>query len=344
MNKKVKFVDFAKQYKKYQDEIDAAFVSCLRRGALILQEDVEKFEQELASYVGTKYAVGLNSGTDALYLALWAHGIGQGDEVLVPSHTFVATAQVVHQLGAIPVLYDMNGEIVVGANTKAFIPAHIAGEFTVNEMDRVMAEAKRRGVVVIEDACQALGAVQSGKKAGSWGNAGAFSFYPAKILGRYGDGGALVTDDEEIYKKVKSLRNHCKDNPDEWGINSRLDNIQAAVLRVKLAHLPEMLSRRAHIAEIYLRELNGVVGLPKNVDGRVWQDFIIQTDKRDELYEFLKEQGVETMKNEYPMPIGKLPLAAKHEAEGLRIPCNDVLEDEEAMFVVEKIKEFYDKR
>ena len=177
--------------------------------------------------------------------------------------------------------------------------------------------------------------------AGSIGQAGAFSFYPAKILGALGDAGALVTDDENIYNKVKELRNHCKGQPSEWGINSRLDNIQAAVLRIKLKYLPKIIQRRKEIAGIYLKELDGIVGLPKNTEDRVWQDFIVRTEKRDELFEFLKREGVETMKNEYPMPIGKMPVAEKYEKETLRIPCNDILTDKEVMYVCKKIKEFF---
>lgn len=339
---KVPFVNFPKQYKKYKDEIDAAILSCLHRGDLILRQDVEKFEEEFAKYVGVKYAVGVNSGTDALYLALWAYGIGQGDDVLVPSHTFVATAQVVHQIGANPILYDKGGYFTVTEKTKAIIPAHIAGDFGAN-MDIVMELAKNRGLIVIEDACQSLGAIQEGKMAGAWGNVGAFSFYPAKIFSCFGDGGALVTNDEKIYNKVKELRDHSKKNPREWGVNSRLDNVWAAVLRVKLKYLPDMLKRRREIAEIYLRELKGVIGLPKDTEGRVWQDFLIETPRREELFEYLKTQDVETMKNEYPMPIGKLPIAEKYEKETLRVPCNDVLTDEEVLYVCEKIKKFFNK-
>lgn len=336
----VRFFNPGLIYQKHKEDFDEVISRVLTNGDLILRQDVEEFEKNLAEFVGTKYAVALNSGTDALYLALWALGIGEGDEVLVPSHTFVATAQVVNQLGAKPVLYDRTGITNIGEHVKAIIPAHIAGDFENDDMMYLLDLAERNGVFVVEDACQALGAVQGRRKAGTFGIAGAFSFYPAKILGAFGDAGGLVTDDEELYNKVKELRNHCKGDTSQWGVNSRMDNLQAAILNVRIKHLPEMLERRRQIAEKYLTELTGYVGLPKNTEGRVWQDFIITVDDRDNLYEFLKLRGVETMKNEYPMPLKKLPLAREYEEHSLRLPCNDVISDEEIDYVISQIKEF----
>lgn len=336
----VRFFQPGKAYQLYKDEYDEAISDVLSRGDLILRNDVDEFEKALADFCGTKYAIGLNSGTDALYLALWAHGIGPGDEVLVPSHTFVATAQVVAQLGAKPVLYDLGGPVshLVTPNTRAIMPAHIAGKFE-GDMNDVMEFAKNHNLIVIEDACQSLGAVQHGKKAGTFGVAGAFSFYPAKILGAFGDAGGLVTNDEWLYNEVKELRNHYKTTGEKWGINSRLDNLQAAVLNLKIARLPETLKRREEIAEIYLNSLTGV-GLPPREEGRVWQDFIVTTPKRDELYTYLKEKGIETMKNEYPFPIPKGPRSVQFEKESLRLPINEVLTDEEVMEVINAINDF----
>lgn len=339
----IRFFNPGKGYLKIKKEIDREIERVLTSGDLILRKDGEEFERRLAEFCGTKYAVGLNSGTDALYLALWAYGIGQGDEVIVPSHTFVATAQTVAQLGATPVLYDLDGNFTVTEKTKAIIPAHIAGEFGAN-MQTLMEVANANNLIVIEDACQALGAVQNGKKAGAWGHAGAFSFYPAKILGAYGDAGGLVTNDEELYNRVKDLRNHCKENPSTWGINSRLDNIQAAVLNVKLNHLEDTLKRREEIAQMYLKGLKNI-GLPVNTGGgRVWQDFIVHVNEngksRDGLYDFLKEKGIETMKNEYPFPIPKLPLSVKYEAETLRLPINEVIEDSEIEEIIKEINAY----
>ena len=340
----VKFFNPGKEFELHEEEYTKAWTDVRKRGDLILRGDLEKFEKNFAKYVGTKYAVGLNSGTDALFIALKALGIKEGDKVLVPSHTFVATAQVVNQLGAEVVLYDLNeGRTMIPDETKAMIVAHIAGEFQVDGMERLVGNCRVIGIPLIEDACQALGATQNGKKAGSFGKAGAFSFYPAKILGGPGDGGALVTDDEEIYKFAIEYRNHWKKDYSQWGINSRLDNILAAELNLKLARIDKTLARRQEVAMMYYEGLKDIkeITLPNNTPNRSWQDYIIRTEKRDELYDFLKENGVETMKNHYDMPIGKLPIAEKYEAETLRLPINEVITDEEVEYVIEKMKLFY---
>lgn len=348
----VKFFNPGLEFKNNEEEYTNEWLRVRRAGDLILRNDVEEFEKNFAKYVGTKYAIGLNSGTDALFIVLKALGIGVGDKVLVPSHTFVATAQVVNQLGAEVMLYDIsqNFEDNELDGVKALIVAHIAGEF-MTDMSTQIDKAEILGIPIIEDACQALGATQNGKKAGSFGKAGAFSFYPAKILGGPGDGGALVTDDEEVYKFAMEYRNHWKKDYSQWGINSRLDNVIAAELNLKLARIGKTLAKREEIAEMYLEylkniQLGNLFDLPNKIEGRVWQDFIVRVGAdnggdRDKLYDFLKENGVETMKNEYPMPCGKLPHATKYEAETLRLPINEVITDEEVKYVIEKIKEFY---
>jgi len=313
--------------KEILTEIDRVLSS----GDLILRKDVETFEENLARFVGTRFAVGVNSGTDALYLALKTLGVGPGDEVITQSHTFVATVQVIKLCGATPLLADLGEDwnIYRTERTKAIIPVHIAGKITPWESS---------DIPIIEDACQALGAVKNPKS-----SIQCWSFYPAKILGCYGDGGAITTNDEGIRDEIRSLRNHCKPSYREWGINSRLDNLQAAILNVKLKYLPAILSRRQEIAAVYLRELRGIQGLhlPRNTEGRVWQDFILRTRKRDKLFINLKIKGVETMKNYYPMPLEKRPLAAAMERETLRIPCNETLTHEEVTYVVSCIKNFF---
>lgn len=345
----IKFFNPGQEFKNNKEEYLKEWLRVREAGNLILREDVEKFETELAKYVGTKYAVGLNSGTDALFIALKALGIKEGDKVLVPSHTFVATAQVVAQVGAIPELYDLEDSVEnilidFGNNIAAVVVAHIAGAFSNDNMESLIGLAKSYQIPVIEDACQALGATQKEKKAGSFGDAGAFSFYPAKILGGPGDGGALVTDNLSIYKFAIEYRNHWKTDYSRWGINSRLDNVLAAELVLKLARIEKNLARREEIANKYIAGLNQIdgLGMPSITKGRVWQDYVVNAgDKRDALFDFLAANEIETMKNDYHFPMIKMPKSLKYEAETLRLPINEVLTDSEVEQVILKVKEFY---
>lgn len=324
----IRFFNPAMGYRQHP-EINEAIQRVLNAGDLILRQDVEDFEAGLAKFLGKKYAVGMNSGTDALYLSLWALGIGKGDEVITSSHTFVASVQVIVQLGATPVLVDLGDDWKekITPKTKAVIPCHIAGVATPWE--------PVEGIHMVEDACQSIGAAGVGK-----GVTQCYSFYPAKILGAYGDAGGVTTDDEGLYNELKELRGHYKKDYSKWGINSRLDNLQAAVLNEKLKFLPRTLERRKEIADMYLQGLSGV-GLPENTEGRVWQDFIIVTNQRDGLYNFLKTRGIETMKNEYPFPIPKLPKSLEFEKYSLRLPINEVLHDHEVEEVISTINEYF---
>lgn len=345
---KVRFFDPGKGYMKLKGEINGEIKRVLKAGDLILRKDVEVFENTLAEYIGTKYAVALNSCTDALYLSLRALKIGPGDKVFVPSRTFVATAQVVVQVGATPIFYDLDGHSEENIkNAKAVILVHIEGAMQENT-EEMAKFCQENGIWLIEDAAQALGARVGEKMAGSIGDAGCFSFYPAKILGAYGDAGALVTDNKEIYEWVKGARNHFKEDARDWGVNSRMDNLQAAILNVKFKYLLATLQIRKNIAEMYDYGLAGVsptLKFPLMTSGRVWQDYIIRLGdrkERDGMYEFLKEKGVETIKNNYPFPVPKMPLAQKYEDSTLRLPCNELLEDEEVNYVIDCVREFYD--
>lgn len=338
---KIKFFDPGKGYNKIRKEILAETERVLSAGDLILRGDVAKFEKSVAKFVGVKYCVALNSCTDALYLVLRGLKIGPRDEVLVPSRTFVASAQVIVQVGATPVYYDLDGAFKISEKTKAIIPVHIEGAFD-SHFKTIMKLAKKKGWHVIEDAAQAFGATWNGKKAGSFGIAGCFSFYPAKTLGAFGDAGALVTNNKKLYEWVKGARNHFKEDARDWGVNSRLDNLQAAFLNIKLEFYKGALARRKEIAGIYDRELEGLpIKLPDWPKGRIWQDYIIRLPDRDLLFNFLKEKGIETMKNNYPFPVPKLPLAQAYENETLRLPCNENLEDEEVKEVILEIKSFF---
>jgi len=351
---KIRFFNPGLLYWKMRPEMLNEIDRVLQAGDLILRADVEKFEKTLADYIGVKYAVALNSGTDALYLALRALKIGPGDEVLVPSRTFVASAQVIVQVGATPIYYDLDGfsSMPFSDKIKAVIPVHIEGALDT-QFDAVLASAQKHGWHVIEDAAQALGAVYkcpdfeegdvcalNDKKAGSIGDVGCFSFYPAKILGAYGDAGALVTNNEEIYKYVHDCRNHFKEDARDWGVNSRMDNLQAVVLNQKFKYLPGILGRRKEIALLYSMQLPPEI-IPPSTEGRVWQDYIVRTPRRDELYEFLKSKEIETMKNNYPFPVPKMPLAQKYEDETLRLPCNELLTDAEVDEVIKNVNEFF---
>lgn len=333
---KIRFFNPALTYKKHEEEIMDELHRIFAAGDLILRADGEKFEENLAEFCGKKYAVGLNSGTDALYLALKAVGVKAGDEVIVSSHTFVASVQVIVQLGATPVLVDMyqNWQDFITEKTTACIPCHIAGE--------VLPWEPVEGIHMIDDSCQALGAK------GFKGEIQCWSFYPAKILGCFGDGGGITTDNADYARDIKDLGNHWKSDYSKWGINSRLDNVQAVILNVRLKYLLEALARRKEVAQMYIAGIRAIGGLPKDSDARVWQDFIFQiedhdyenVDRRDQLYEYLKDHGIETMKNEYPFPILKGPKAFQFEKQTLRLPCNENLTDDEVKYVIEKINEF----
>jgi dTDP-4-amino-4,6-dideoxygalactose transaminase len=365
MNMKVPFVNYSLQYNNLKGEIDPAIKRVLEAGDLILRHDVDNFEKNLAEFVGTKYAVGVNSCSDALIFSLIAAGIKEGDEVITVSHTFFATIEAIHHVGAVPVLVDVGEDFLIDADkieekitskTKAIIPVHLNGR--VCEMDKIMEIAQKHSLKVIEDAAQALGAAFDNKKAGSFGSAGCFSFYPAKVLGCLGDGGAVVTNDEQIAEKVRLLRNHGQKTKTEivcYGFTSRLHNLQAAVLNVKIKHLEKWLKRRREIAEIYNSGLKDVKGLKipfmdgaKNYD--IFQNYVIKADKRDELYDFLKQNEVETLikdpvANHLHKELGlsnfSLLVSERLAKEVISLPMYPELTDEQIQYVIECVKKFY---
>jgi dTDP-4-amino-4,6-dideoxygalactose transaminase len=292
----------------------------LQRGDFVLGKDVEEFEREFADYCGVAEAVGTDSGLSALELALRAARIGPGDEVITQANTFIATVGAILAVGARPVLVDCDAEGVIDSEavaaaitprTKAIMPVHLFGR--ICDIDAIDAIARKAGVMVIEDACQAHGAVWRGRRAGSFGISAAFSFYPAKNLGAYGDGGILVTQSAEIAARARSLRNYgqrTKYEHVDLPLNRRLDTLQAAVLRVKLPHLDEWNTRRAYLADAYREHLEGLpIGLPAAPDaGRhVYHLFVITADDRDALRQDLAEQGIETGIH-YPIPVHRQPV------------------------------------
>ena len=262
MGYRVPFVDPRSHYQKLKPEIDAAITDCLSRGDLIYRRDLKEFEEQLAAFVGMKYAVGVNSGYHALHFALLGAGVGPGDEVITVGHTFVATISAIVHCGATPVLVDVREdynmdpdamERAITSRTKIILPVHLNGRMC--DMDRIISVAARHRLKVIEDAAQALGASFRGEKAGSFGVAGCFSFYPFKILGGFGDGGAMTTNDPHVARMASLLRYNGEDRETgEYhyhGYTALLDNVQAAVLSVKLRHFPEWLGYRRMVAELY---------------------------------------------------------------------------------------------
>lgn len=346
----IKFLDYSKLYTSYP--VDDAMKRALVGGKLILQSDVEEFERRFAKFLGVKHVVALASGTDALLMALIASGVGKGDEVISSAHTFKSTIGVIRQVGATQIIVDidenglMNLEQVregISSKTKAIIPVQLTGDIV--DMDKLKLIAK--SIPIIEDSCQAVGAEWNKQKAGTFGIVGCFSFYPAKILGCYGDGGAVATNDVVMANEIRDMRNHYKGSNKDFGVNSRLDNLQAAVLNVKLDYLETDIKKRAAIAKNYDDGLYDLpIKIPRQRKGRVYQDYVIRTNQRDNLYNWLDSQGIETLKNEYIFTTcyKKGVECEKYEEETLRIPCNPYMTSKEVQYVIQCIREYYDKR
>jgi dTDP-4-amino-4,6-dideoxygalactose transaminase len=316
----VKFVDLQAQISSLQPALGQAIQEVLDRADFILGEAVSAFEAEWARFCGVKHAVGVDSGLSALELALRASQIGDGDEVITQANTFIATVGAIMAVGARPVLVDCDEEgqldhaaveRAITKRTKAILPVHLYGK--IGDIEAVLELAGTAGVRVIEDACQAHGAIYRGRRAGSFGWAAAFSFYPAKNLGAFGDGGMLVTNDDDVAKTVRTLRNYgskAKYEHVALPLNHRLDTIQAAVLRVKLPHLDGWNARRQYLADAYREHLvGGPVGLPSSTqEGRhVYHVFVVQVAQRDALRATLSAQGIETGIH-YPIPLHAQPV------------------------------------
>lgn len=356
---KVKFIDYPATYIKDKGTYINLIDNVLSRGDLILRHDIEQFEAKIATYLGAKYAVALNSGTDALYIALKLAGIKAGDEVITVSNTFKSTIAVIEQCGAKPVLVDITEDYVMDMDefkkaitprTRAVIPVHLSGDVCDMAALRQVVRDSGQFIAIIEDAAQAFGAMTNTEKmAGTNGLFGCFSFYPAKILGGFGDGGALVTNKEALYKEALDFRNHYKVQGGKWGINSRLDNVWGAVLAHRLSQIGSILDRRKEIAETYDRELRDLpLVRPRHHTGRVWQDYIISVSdgKRDALASYLRSKDIEIMippalpHQEMKIP-ANLPKSEAYNATFIRLPCNENLKNEEIDYVILRIKEFF---
>lgn len=362
----IQFMDFNSEYEAIHKEVIGAILLVLKRGWFILGEEVKQFEKEFADYLGVKYCVGVGNGLDALHLILRALNIGEGDEVIVPANTYIATLLAISYAGAKPVLaepeertYNINPELIEEAitkRTKAIMPVHLYG--LSSDMDPINEIAQDYGLSVIEDAAQAHGAEYKGEKCGSLGTAAGFSFYPTKNLGAYGDGGAIVTNDEEIADKVRLLRNYGsrkKYYNEIKGFNSRLDEIQATILRVKLKYLDEWNAKRRNNAKIYLENINNnIIILPFEPKGckHIFHQFVIRCSERDNLQKSLKESGIGTLIH-YPipphmsqayadmqLPIDAYPIAKQLADSVLSLPIGPHLKVEDIDAVYRKIIAF----
>jgi dTDP-4-amino-4,6-dideoxygalactose transaminase len=358
---KVPFLDLKASYLEMQPEIDAAIKRVLESGRYILGEEVDSFEQEFSAYCEAKYCVGLANGLDALHLALFALGVGAGDEVIVPSNTYIATWLAVSQCGAIPVpvepdpaTYNIDPALIEAAITpltKVILPVHLYGQPA--DMDAILVIARKHGLKVLEDAAQAHGARYKGKRLGAHGDVVAWSFYPGKNLGAFGDGGAITTDDREIAERIRLLSNYgsrVKYINDVQGFNSRLDPMQAAVLRVKLKMLDTWNTRREKISNRYQTELIdlGLI-LPVVPDwaNPVWHLYVVQCPQRDDFQRHLSEAGIGSLIH-YPIPPhlqqaysvlgftqGQFPLAEKIANQCLSLPIGPHLNEVDTSTMVE---------
>jgi dTDP-4-amino-4,6-dideoxygalactose transaminase len=361
---KIPVLDLKAQYLTLKDEIQVAINSVLENQHFILGPEVKALEGEIAAYCGTKYAVGVASGTDALILGLKVCGIGPGDEVIVPSFTFIATADAVSMLGAKPVFAEIQADTFnidpdsierqITPRTRAIIPVHLYGQAA--DMDPIMALARKHDLKVLEDTAQAIGATYKGRRVASIGDVGCISFFPTKNLGAYGDGGMIVTNSEQAYRQLISLRAHGSTKKyfsEEQGWNSRLDELQAAILRVKLRHLDAWSSQRREVASRYdmlLGKLENVVTPARNGFGNhVFHQYTIRVPHREEVQKRLGELGVTTMVY-YPTPIHMQPIYAGiglHEGdypvteqackEALSLPIFPELTSEQSLYVSEAL-------
>lgn len=362
--KSVPFLDLGRLHQSIRDRLDAAYHRVVDSGWFIMGPELEAFEAEFARYCEVKHCIGVGNGLEALHLLLRAYGIGPGDEVIVPSNTFIATWLAVTECGATPVpvepsidTHNIDPALIASAitsRTRAIIPVHLYGQPA--DMDPINALAAKHGLVVIEDAAQAQGARYKGRRTGSLGHAAATSFYPGKNLGALGDGGAVLTNDDAIAEKVKQLRNYgskVKYQHDLVGYNSRLDEIQAAFLRVKLAVLDEWNARRREVADQYSRLLaNTDIALPyvPAFAEPVWHLYVIRCKQRDALKAHLEQHGVSTVIH-YPIPPHrqacyqdfrghKLPIAELLAGEVLSLPMSPQMQTTEIEYVVSKFVAF----
>lgn len=361
----IPFVKLDTEYGAIREEIDDAIESVLESGWYVLGEEVEAFESEFSEYVGTNHGVGMNSGSDALFLSLKALGVDDGDEVITVSHTYVSTADAIVRNGATPVFVDVDPETytidvsaiedAITPDTEAIVPVHLYGHPV--DMEPLLEIAEEHEIAVVEDAAQAHGAEYRGQSVGSMGDAACYSFYPVKNLGAYGDGGFVATDDESLAKELRTLRDMGsteKYHHDRVGVNSRLDEVQAAALRIKLNYLDEWNETRNRIAAWYDDMLPSDVTIPVEREWaeHVYHLYVIRVDDRNDLESYLQDNGVKTLIH-YPIPVHKqesyeqfsdcsLPVTEQITDEILSLPMSPWHTEEEISEVVTTVRDHYD--
>ncbi len=350
---------------------EAVYIETIRnvgaRGAFILQEDLAGFERHLASFLNARHALGVGNATDGLHFAIRAAGIGAGDEVILSSHTMIATAAAVHFAGATPIPVDCGADhlidpaavaAAVTPRTRAIVPTQLNGRTC--DMDALQAIADKHGLRIVEDAAQGLGSRFKGRCAGTFGIASAISFYPAKVLGCFGDGGCVITNDETVFERVYQMRDHGRNTNGEivsWGLNSRLDNLQAAILDVQLKKYDRAMARRRHLASLYTERLRDVAALvlppapdadPDRFD--IYQNYEIEAWKRDELKQYLGDRGIGTLIQWGGQAVHQLkalgftqhlPYTDRVFTRILMLPMNLSLSDDDVHYVCDSVRAFY---
>ena len=365
--RQIPFFDYPALFAELEQEVMTTVRDVFARGAYIMQRDVTDFEAELGAYLGVKHVIGVADGTMGLLLPLLALKLKPGDEVIVPSHTFVASAAAIHHAGGTPVTVDCAADHLIDAETaKRAITAHTRGIMPVQlngrtaNMEPLLELARRHELFIVEDSCQALGARFRGRFAGTFGVAGSISFYPSKTLGCFGDGGAVITNDDDMAAQVRMLRDHGR-GPDGnvwcWGYNSRLDNVQAAILRIKLRKYDAYIARRRELAAIYDARLRHLAQLllppPPVADGDhfdIFQNYEIEATERDALRAHLESRGVRTILqwggkaiHQFPK-LGlqaSLPYTERMTERFMMLPMNTALADDDVRYICDCIEEFY---
>ncbi len=360
----IKFLDLKKINNRYREEIDSRIKNILDKGWYLQGEENENFTKNFANFCGTKFALGVANGLDALNLIIKAYGFGNGDEIIVPANTYIATILAISENGCIPILvepdiktYNINPDSIeekITTKTKAIMVVHLYGQAV--QMEKIWKIAKKYNLKIIEDSAQAHGAIYQENRTGNLGDASGFSFYPGKNLGCIGDGGAVTTNDEELFNKIKAIANYGSDRKYHHiykGVNSRLDEIQAAVLDIKLKHLDSDNNKRREISKYYRENIkNSKLILPETYDEKshVWHIFAVRTQNRDEFQKYLTEKGIQTIIH-YPTPPHKqgaykewnnlsFPITEEIHNTILSLPISPVMTDSEIEKVVEVVNEY----